>query len=64
VVHEVWDLLYTILIYLVLSELSSVNKVMGYFTTTIQRLSSYQRRGFKYEVGGLEDAFKDIPSLL
>ena len=49
---------------LVLSELSSVGKVMDYFTTTIQRLSSYKRRRLEYEPGGLEDAFKDIPSLL
>jgi len=49
---------------LVLSELSSVGKVMDYFTTTIQRLSSYKRRRLGYEPGGLEDAFKDIPSLL
>jgi cell division GTPase FtsZ len=49
---------------LLLSELSSVGKVMGYFTTTIQRLSSYKRRRLEYEPGGLEDAFKDIPSLL
>jgi len=49
---------------LLLSELSSVGKVMGYFTTTIQRLSSYKRRRLEYEPAGLEDAFKDIPSLL
>jgi len=49
---------------LILSELSNVDKVMGYFTTTIQRLSSYQKRRLGYELGGLEDAFKDIPSLL
>jgi len=49
---------------LILSELSSVGKIMGYFTTTIQRLSSYKRRRLEYEPGGLEDAFKDIPSLL
>ena len=49
---------------LLLSELSGVSKVMGYFTTTIQRLSSYQRRRLEFEPGGLEDAFKDIPSLL
>ncbi len=49
---------------LILSELSNVDKVMGYFTTAIQRLSSYQKRRLGYEFGGLEDAFKDIPSLL
>jgi len=49
---------------LLLSELSSVGKVMDYFTATIQRLSSYKRRRLEYEPGGLEDAFKDIPSLL
>ncbi len=49
---------------LILSELSNVDKVMGYFTTAIQRLSSYQKRRLGYELGGLEDAFKDIPSLL
>jgi hypothetical protein len=50
---------------LLLSELSSVGKVMDYFTITIQRLSSYnKRRRLEYEPGGLEDAFKDIPSLL
>lgn len=49
---------------LILSELSNVGKVMDYFTTTIQRLSSYQRRRLEYEPGGIEDAFKDIPSLL
>jgi len=51
---------------LILSELSGVNKVMGYFTKAIHYLSSYKRRweGFEYEPRGLEDAFKDIPSLL
>jgi len=49
---------------LILSELSSVGKIMSYFTTTIQRLSSDKKRGLEYESGGLEDAFKDIPSLL
>ena len=49
---------------LILSELSNVSKVMGYFTTAIQRLSSYQKRRLDFEPGVLEDAFKDIPSLL
>jgi len=49
---------------LILSELSNVTKVMSYFTTTIQRLASYKKRGLEYAPGGLEDAFKDIPSLL
>jgi len=48
----------------VLSELSNVSKVMGYFTTAIQRLSSYQKRRLDFEPSVLEDAFKDIPSLL
>jgi hypothetical protein len=48
----------------ILSELSNVSKVMGYFTTAIQRLSSHQKRRMDFEPGELEDAFKDIPSLI
>jgi hypothetical protein len=48
----------------ILSELSNVSKVMGYFTAAIQRLSSYQKRRLDFEPSALEDAFKDIPSLL
>jgi hypothetical protein len=48
----------------ILSELSIVSKVMGYFTTAIQRLSSHQKRRMDFEPVELEDAFKDIPSLI
>jgi hypothetical protein len=48
----------------ILSKLSNVSKVMGYFTTAIQRLSSHQKRRVDFEPGELEEAFKDIPSLI
>ena len=51
---------------LILSELLNVGKVMDYFTTAIQYISSYKKRwkGLEYEHGGIEEVFRDIPSLL
>jgi hypothetical protein len=51
---------------LILSELTNVGKVMEYFTRAISYISSYKTRweGIEYEHRGIEDAFRDIPSLL
>jgi cell division GTPase FtsZ len=51
---------------LILSELVNVGKVMGYFTRAIDYLSTYKKRweGLEYEQKGIEEAFRDIPSLL
>ncbi|UCG10014.1 MAG: cell division protein FtsZ [Dehalococcoidia bacterium] len=51
---------------LILSELTNVGKVMEYFTRAIRYISSYKTRweGIEYEHRGIEDAFRDIPSLL
>ncbi len=51
---------------LILSELVSVGKVMEYFTKAIHSISSYRKRweGIEYGHGGIEEAFRDIPSLL
>lgn len=51
---------------LILSELTNVGKVMEYFTRAISYISSYKKRweGLEYEHRGIEDAFRDIPSLL
>ena len=51
---------------LILSELANVGKVMEYFTKAIHYISSYKRRreGIEYEQQGIEEALKDIPSLL
>ena len=51
---------------IILSELSSVEKVIDYFTETISFISNVKKRweGIEYERKGIEDAFKDIPSLL
>ncbi len=51
---------------LILSELVNVGKVMEYFTRAILYISSYKKRGIRleYEHGGIEEAFRDIPSLL
>ena len=51
---------------LILSELINVRKVMEYFTKAIQHISSSRQRweGLEDEEGGIEEAFRDIPSLL
>ena len=51
---------------IILSELISSKKVMDYFTKTIDYISSAKRRrgGIEYGRSGLEEAFRDIPSLL
>jgi len=51
---------------LILSELVNVGKVMEYFTRAIHYISAYQKRweGLEYEHRGIEEAFRDIPSLL
>jgi len=51
---------------IILSELISVGKVMDYFTKTISFISTVKKRweGMEDEHKGIEDAFKDIPSLL
>ena len=51
---------------IILSELIGSRKVMEYFTKTISYISSAQRRrgGIEYGYRGIEEAFKDIPSLL
>ncbi len=51
---------------LVLSELINVGKVMEYFTMALRYISSYDKRwqGIEYEHKGIEEALRDIPSLL
>ncbi len=50
----------------ILSDLINSRKVMEYFTKTIHYISITKRRrgGIEYEHIGIEEAFKDIPSLL
>lgn len=50
----------------ILSDLINSRKVMEYFTKTIGYISVNKRRrgGIEYEQRGIEEAFKDIPSLL
>jgi cell division GTPase FtsZ len=50
----------------VLSELVGSRKIMDYFTKTINYISNANRRrgGIEYGYRGIEDAFRDIPSLL
>ncbi len=50
----------------VLSDLVNSRKVMEYFTKAISYISMTKRRrgGIEYEHRGIEEAFKDIPSLL
>ena len=50
----------------ILSDLVGSRKVMDYFTKTIDYISIASRRwgGREYDTRGLEEAFKDIPSLL
>jgi hypothetical protein len=50
----------------ILSDLVNSSKVMEYFTKTINYIYiSKRRRGaVEYEHRGIEEAFKDIPSLL
>ena len=51
---------------LILSELTNVGRITEYFTKAIRYISSYKKRweGLEYEPGGIEEAFRDIPSLL
>ncbi len=51
---------------IILSELIGSRKVMDYFTKTISYISGAKRRrgGIEYGYRGIEEAFKDIPSLL
>jgi len=51
---------------LILSELANVEKIMDYFAKTIAYISVVKgkREGITYEYRKIEDAFKDIPSLL
>ena len=50
----------------ILSELSGVSKIVGYFTQTIELITyiSRRREGKEVEYRDLADAFRDIPSLL
>ena len=50
----------------ILSELIGSRKVMDYFTKTISYISTTRRRrgSLEYEHRGIEEAFRDIPSLL
>ncbi len=50
----------------ILSALVNSRKVVQYFTRTIDYISAAKRRrgGLEYEHRGIEEAFKDIPSLL
>ncbi|MEE8204609.1 MAG: cell division protein FtsZ, partial [Dehalococcoidales bacterium] len=56
----------TLDITVVLSELVGSRKVMDYFTKTINYISHAKRRrgGIEYGYRGIEEAFRDIPSLL
>ena len=51
---------------LILSELINVGKVMEYFTKALRYISYYEKRwqGIEYEHRGIEEALRDIPSLL
>ncbi|TET17755.1 MAG: cell division protein FtsZ [Dehalococcoidia bacterium] len=50
----------------ILSELGGVSKIVAYFTQTIDLITAIKkkREGIEVEHRGLEEAFKDIPSLL
>ena len=50
----------------ILSELSGVSKIVNYFTQTIELVTALKkkRQGIEIEHRDLEEAFKDIPSLL
>ena len=56
----------TLEITVVLSELVGSRKIMDYFTKTINYMSTANRRrgGIEYGSRGIEEAFRDIPSLL
>ena len=51
---------------LILSEIASVGKIMEYFTKSIHYISAHRKRWdeIEYEPRGIEEAFRDIPSLL
>ncbi|MFC2013052.1 tubulin/FtsZ family protein [Chloroflexota bacterium] len=48
----------------ILSELSYLRKVMDYFTKTIDFLATLKKKKEGIEQEGIEEAFKDIPTLL
>ena len=56
----------TLDITVVLSELVGSRKIMDYFTKTISYITNANRRrgGIEYGYRGIEEAFRDIPSLL
>jgi hypothetical protein len=49
----------------ILSELVNSKKVVDYFATTIEYISNYKKRqgGIDWDHRGIEESFKDIPSL-
>jgi len=51
---------------IILSDMVNVGKVMDYFTKTISYISAVKRKweGMEYEHKGIEETFRDIPSLL
>jgi len=56
----------TMSVTVILSELSGVNKIIDYFTQTIDLITAIKkkREGIEVEHRDLADAFRDIPSLL
>lgn len=48
----------------ILSELSYSRKIMDYFTRTIDFLTTLKKKKEGIEHKGIEEAFKDIPTLL
>ena len=56
----------TMSVTVILSELSGVNKIIEYFTQTIDLITAIKkkREGIEVEHRDLADAFRDIPSLL
>jgi len=56
----------TLTVTVILSELSGVSKLVGYFTHTIELLSIIKKRreGIELEHRDLREAFRDIPTLL
>ena len=53
-------------VHIILSELGSVDKVKNYYSKTVELIPEFQRRQEEKEISlkGLEEASKDIPSLL
>ncbi|GAI11277.1 unnamed protein product [marine sediment metagenome] len=56
----------TLEVTVILSELGGVRKIVNYFTQTIDLITAIKkkREGIEVEHRGLEEAFRDIPSLL